>query len=290
MKSDAFLQELAIMKNVEGKATGKLILGESLRDVNTRVEVGAFELSGDYARIPYRIDLKGESFLFDERMISTSGFSGSFGKTSFSRINLLYRWGEQHYMEITARQQGAKISIDEVHPLLRGVEKNRGIQRPFDVVKGTLSLDALDFKGSILYPKEWVSPAGKRRRRVSDGVSRGHSTSSGAASKATRKPSCSRTARPFQDASVPFPAKPQGIHGKASAPGLDFPGYRGRRRIGLSTTCRPSATYRTPAVASPTLTWCGKSAAKHSSKRQVPTGAACVHELERIRAKSTSGG
>lgn len=156
VKSDAFLQELAIMKNVEGKATGKLILGESLRDVNTRVEVGAFELSGDYARIPYRIDLKGESFLFDERMISTSGFSGSFGKTSFSRINLLYRWEERHYMEITARQQGATISIDEVHPLLRGLEKKRGIQRPFDVVKGTLSLDALDFKGSIPYPKEWV--------------------------------------------------------------------------------------------------------------------------------------
>lgn len=156
VKSDAFLKELAIIKNVQGKAQGKLILGESLEDVQTRVEVGAYELSGDYARIPQRLDLKGDSFFFEGRMISTSGFSGKFGKSSFSGLNFLYRWEGPHEIEVSARQQAARISIDEVQPLLRGIESYKSGQKLFEIVKGTLLLDAIDFKGPILSSKDWV--------------------------------------------------------------------------------------------------------------------------------------
>ncbi len=60
--NQAFRQELAQIKDVTGKAQGRLVLGESLHELDVRVESGPFQLFGRYGRLPEPVDLAGRFF------------------------------------------------------------------------------------------------------------------------------------------------------------------------------------------------------------------------------------
>ncbi len=155
VKNDPFQRELALMKDVKGKAHGRMILGETLDDVKTRLEVGAFELSGDYERIPYQLDLQGKSFFFEDRTIAVTGLTAKFGKSQFTQIDLGYQWEGEPQMQITG-PSGTRLSLDEAYPLLLSVETIKSAPKTFEPTKGTLILDSLHFKGPLLKPQSWA--------------------------------------------------------------------------------------------------------------------------------------
>ena len=81
--NEAFKRELSQIKDVSGKAQGRLVLGESLDAVRVRVESGPFQLSGRYSRVPEPIDLEGASFLLDGSKISVDIFGREKWKVEF---------------------------------------------------------------------------------------------------------------------------------------------------------------------------------------------------------------
>ena len=90
-----FKQELAGIKDVTGKAKGRLILGESLDSVECKVEVGPFQLSARYARLPEPVDLEGPSFLLESKecKVAVASLAGKSGKSSFESVDINYWWG-----------------------------------------------------------------------------------------------------------------------------------------------------------------------------------------------------
>ncbi len=154
VKNDPFQRELALIKNVKGKTRGRMILGETLQDVKTRLEVGEFELSADYTRVPQRMDLHGGSLFFEDRTISMTALTARFGKSVLSQMDLAYRWDGEPQMQLTARQ-GTRISLDEVYPLLLTIESVKAAPKAFEPLNGTLNLDSVRFQGPLLKPQAW---------------------------------------------------------------------------------------------------------------------------------------
>ena len=62
VKNQAFLEELNLARDIQGAALGKLILGERLENIDTRVDVKEFSLSADYQRVSHPFSAKGTAF------------------------------------------------------------------------------------------------------------------------------------------------------------------------------------------------------------------------------------
>jgi len=153
VRDQAFRQELAQIKDVEGKAQGRLVLGEDIHDLNARVETGPFQLSGRYGRLPEPVELEGGSFLMEGKKVTVTSLAGQSGSSSFERADLSYDWGEAKILEINS-QAGAVISMDLMGPRLRAHEywKNFMDTAP----KGLLTIDSLRFWGPPGDRSKWV--------------------------------------------------------------------------------------------------------------------------------------
>jgi len=149
----AFRQELAKIKDVAGKAQGRLLLGESLKALTVRVESGPFKLFGRYGGIAEALDLKGASFLMEGTKVSVASLAAKVGSSSFEQVDLSFGWGETHVLKIDSHARSI-VSMDLVGPYLTAHEywKNFLDSRP----KGLLAIDSFRFIGPPSDTSKWV--------------------------------------------------------------------------------------------------------------------------------------
>jgi hypothetical protein len=152
--SEAFLKELAKVKGVSGRAKGKLILGDTLKKVQARVEVNDWNLKGLYQRFPFPLELAASSFLYDGPTIAIRSLRGSLGESQLFDVSGSLDWSRGPYLEL-ASSSAARISLDEFFPWLMtqpGTEEN-----PWNIqsMGGTLWVDSLEFKGLLSRPEDW---------------------------------------------------------------------------------------------------------------------------------------
>ncbi len=157
VKNHAFLQELAQIKNVTGKAQGRLLLGEDLNTLNVRVESGPFRLSARYDRLPEPVDLQGASFLLDGEKVSVTSLAAKSGISSVERVDLSYEWGESDVLEINSDGTSV-VSMDLLGQPLRAHEYWKNF---LDAVpKGLLQVNSFRFMGPVADHSKWVCSAG----------------------------------------------------------------------------------------------------------------------------------
>ena len=154
--NQAFKQELARIKDVAGKAQGRLVLGESLRALAVRVESGPFQLFGRYGRLPEPVDLKGASFLMEGKKVSVTSLAGKIGNSSFEQVDLSFGWDEANVLKIDSQAESI-VSMELVGPYLTAHEywKNFLDTPP----KGLLTIDSFRFAGPPADPSKWVFEA-----------------------------------------------------------------------------------------------------------------------------------
>jgi|GEM_PF-318906 len=175
VKSEPFLRELSLIEDIDGRAAGRLVLGESLRDVKTKVDLRDFQLASHYQRIPYPVELKGGTFRYEsESKIEAGPLRGVIGKSSFSGLFVLLDWGKHPgasrgfglpggsstgssyagpYIELTSG--AGTVSVDEIHAWLKSYEKIGNTLKSFDSMKGGLTVETLKLKGPLLRPGLW---------------------------------------------------------------------------------------------------------------------------------------
>ena len=151
--NQAFRQELAQIKDVAGKAQGRLVLGESLDALTVRVESGPFRLFGRYGRLPEPVDLQGASFQLEGSKVSVTSLAGKSGSSSFERVDLSYEWGESKVLGINS-EAASVVSMDLLGPHLRAHEywKNFLDGAP----KGLLEINSFRFIGPPADRSKWV--------------------------------------------------------------------------------------------------------------------------------------
>jgi len=121
VKHKGFIREIDLISAFEGRAKGKLILGENTSRIRPRVEVDGFQATGKYGRIPFPVTLSGNRFQYFGKTISLEKVKGKIGDSSFSGLSGTIDWTREPELHVTSGQAG--IDIDEVYPWLASYDK-----------------------------------------------------------------------------------------------------------------------------------------------------------------------
>ncbi|MCK4507880.1 MAG: AsmA family protein, partial [Desulfuromonadales bacterium] len=79
----AFGQEIDKITKLSGNSTGKLVLGDSLNDINARVDLTVSNMSADYQDLPFPVAITTGHISFAEDLIKLKGLNGTFGSSVF---------------------------------------------------------------------------------------------------------------------------------------------------------------------------------------------------------------
>ncbi|MEE8432094.1 MAG: AsmA-like C-terminal domain-containing protein [Candidatus Desulfatibia sp.] len=151
--NEAFQKEAALIEDAKGSATGKLVLGESLADINISVEISRFDLWANYKHIPYPLQLHGRDYSFQGTKAVVKDLSGSLGRSSFSGLSMQLNWDKAPYLEVKSGKMG--IILEEIYPWLASFEALNSNLKNIESVKGAAEFSALKVKGPLLEPENW---------------------------------------------------------------------------------------------------------------------------------------
>ncbi|HET6515117.1 MAG TPA: AsmA-like C-terminal domain-containing protein [Thermodesulfovibrionales bacterium] len=153
VKDEAFLDEINRVDALHGRATGRLVLGESVASINPYADVSDISLVASYQRFPFPLEIKGGRFLYDGERIRVKNLSGKGGRSSFSALTGQLGLGDTHYAEVLSGK--ADIVLDEIYPWLRSFEGFKGSLEEITSLYGMVTLNALNLRGPLKTPKEW---------------------------------------------------------------------------------------------------------------------------------------
>lgn len=148
-----FQKELAQIKELNGTALGKLILGENTEDVNVRVEASDINLTARYRPIPYPIQITGGIFTYDENRIGLRQLSGKLGKSLFSQLAAGLDFRKEPYLEVKSGK--FDINLEEMYHWVSSFEGPSGKLKNLKTVKGTVALSKINIKGPLSSPRKW---------------------------------------------------------------------------------------------------------------------------------------
>ncbi|NIR13975.1 MAG: hypothetical protein GWN86_08485, partial [Desulfobacterales bacterium] len=117
------------------------------------MEISQFDLSVDYQRLPYPLQVKGDQFTYDDNTISLGNVNLAMGKSSVSEFNGRFEWEKTVYFEIRAGK--SYISLTQIHPWLQSFKTLGDQLKDLGRIKGGFTLFSLNMKGPLLEPKSW---------------------------------------------------------------------------------------------------------------------------------------
>ncbi len=154
VKDPEFLEELKLMSDIRGRAKGRLILGETIRKVKTRVDAREFKLQGRYQRIPFPIEVEGGALTYGDTAVSIAAFSGTLGKSSWEPLDLAVDWGPDSHIALRGTKP-VQVSLDQIFPWLTSYDS---IKRAFPDIQGLTGqvlLTASQLEGPLFQPTKW---------------------------------------------------------------------------------------------------------------------------------------
>ncbi len=147
---ETFMAELQKISNVQGTGHGRLILGDSLDDVNVEVEASELALSGDFQSIPWPIKITKGQFAFSNNRIDLGMLSGTLGQSRFANLTSQLSWEEDLFLDISSGT--FDLNMTELYPWTSSLhDQLNQVQQ----VTGQLHLSVAKFKGILDQPTEW---------------------------------------------------------------------------------------------------------------------------------------
>ena len=153
VKNNSFIKQLDLIKDLKGKATGRLVLGASTAVIKTDVSVSKFHISANYQRIPFPLDIRGRHFLCNETGIHMEDVNGTLGKSSFSELSCRINWKEQPYLEVESGKADISLNTIEWLSKLIHMPPELKLRSPISIQESRLVLgkdDKMTFKGNLV--------------------------------------------------------------------------------------------------------------------------------------------
>jgi len=153
-KNPAVREELSGIDRVQGKAEGRLLLGDRLDSIHLkRVEVTGLRLSAHYRRIPYPVELDSGRLHFEEGRIVTEGLAGRIGSSSFSEVAARLRTRDPAAFE--GFSGNITAGLGELHPWIFSWKETEAARESIRELAGTLTLSVANLEGPVARPREW---------------------------------------------------------------------------------------------------------------------------------------
>jgi hypothetical protein len=148
-----FLNEIGQLYNVKGSAAGRLVLGESLKDVKVRLEVSDLNLSAAYDRLPYPLKIEAGKVSYDESMVRVEHMRGELGGSTFSDLDAELDLGKEPSLKISSA--ATMLLMDEIHPWVMSYEGMRKYVMDAEAVTGVVEVTSLRLEGPLMEPGAW---------------------------------------------------------------------------------------------------------------------------------------
>lgn len=116
----AILRELSLFKDISGRATARLELGETLSDIQTRLEVSNMAFSASYRRLPFPLEIRDGRLVYQKNRVKIENLDGKIGKTSFSNLFCSVDWGGDIGVDMPKGR--VRIDLDTFCPWLSSFE------------------------------------------------------------------------------------------------------------------------------------------------------------------------
>jgi hypothetical protein len=163
--SKSYREELSLVTDWKGTASGRLILGETVEALHVTGEVDAMNFSANYRRLPYPLTVSGGRLLFRDEDIAVTGVKGTMGKSTFSGLAWRVRMTEPPSLE--ARSGEFRLSLDELYPWARTANGLRESLSKVQGLGGTAALSVTRLEGPFFSPAEWRFDATGNVERLS---------------------------------------------------------------------------------------------------------------------------
>lgn len=160
VENRALVEEIGLIEDIEGKAKGRLVLGESTSSIQTRVDVSEFSLSAKYRRIPYPLAVSGGQFSLKEDNLSLANLDGKLGNSGFSQLSASLDWEGRPYLGLKSRS--ISIFLEEIYPWVSSLKTLPQTLKEISSLRGHVTLNNLELKGPLLRPPDWRLKTGGR--------------------------------------------------------------------------------------------------------------------------------
>ena len=155
VKHDGFQRELMKFKEISGKASGTLYLGDSLAHLATRIEVKSMQATAKYAPIPESIFIDSGTLQVNPGVVSWQKVKGRIGRQKITGTNGSISWPQDeamlHIEKIQAELDGAS--------LLALVKQSKAVAQKINNVvssmNGTMEITRGSLQGPVLKPESW---------------------------------------------------------------------------------------------------------------------------------------
>jgi AsmA-like C-terminal region len=149
----AFIKENSLVDHVKGRATGRLILGESIQSVHCNVNISQFNLSANYRRLPHPLKITGGQYFLNGTTTAVKNASGSMGNLTFSKISGQVGWQSTPRLHIDSGS--ATIDLKEIYPWLSSSKLISERLKDVKDARGVLKLSSLSLDGPFFEPQQY---------------------------------------------------------------------------------------------------------------------------------------
>ncbi|MBI5074895.1 MAG: AsmA-like C-terminal domain-containing protein [Nitrospirae bacterium] len=153
VKDPEFHQELGHIRTMDGKAEGRLALGESLASVRAKVDITKLKFSVNYDRVPLPIAVHQGGFSYDDTGVAVKDLAGTIGTSAFSGLAAGLQTGDRAFLRILSGK--GTINAAEVHRWLSSYEKLKALPGKITSVSGRFNLSSLAFQGLVMNSQNW---------------------------------------------------------------------------------------------------------------------------------------
>ena len=166
VKSDALHGELSRVSGLRGGAAGRLILEKGKNSFETTVDITDMDLSADYDRTPYPVEISSGRFSYRRRKVTVREIKGTLGNSSFSGLDVSL--GLEREPTVQSSSGNFSIVLDEIFPwMYQVVSRGRQFSAEPASIKGGMNLSISDLKGPPLKPGEWEFDAAAAFKAIS---------------------------------------------------------------------------------------------------------------------------
>jgi len=120
LRNQTLSEEMDRFGELQGRARGRLTLGENLNSIQPRIEIREMNLSSRYDKIPYPLQVESLQGGYAGGRISVQNLKGSIGQSDFKEISAQITLGETPHLAVSSAN--LSLLLDEFFPLLMTFE------------------------------------------------------------------------------------------------------------------------------------------------------------------------
>ncbi len=147
------LQRINAFQNLEGKATGDILLNRTKGKFQSRINAHSLDLKLKYQNLPYFFNIQGNKLKWTNSKLYGENLHVQFGESKFQLLSGTLDWQKDPKLDLIAKN--CKFNLTQLFPLLQTQKKLKPLLQNISNIKGMLYCSSLKLSGPATNSKRW---------------------------------------------------------------------------------------------------------------------------------------